>query len=584
MDSGDYFGHASPVHTIDSASTYWSPFQSITSASSTTSRAHSPTTSITNFSGSMYGAHAHSTHGIARPGTSVSNTDTIQQQRLNDDKTRFLTDLRQTLTSLLLSDLGNLVFSTGSETDGWFAELGQDCIDRRDANERKAKKRRSRLRVIARKESFGNLRDANNAADAAALNQSTSESQSAAGAQPNRENESSATSDTLSSKKSSKSSRENLAEFPFTGAYQRLLRMFCVHPNPYAKLNALFELEHLIVASLTSGGPRRRLAWLRSAELEAEKYNQGGHCRPFEDAIDNLRERRSLTLQTPGLGSNRMPSGNLNSETRSVVNTSSAASNTDAIATVLQSLFRNAEIRPATLFRDLQFIASFVPASILDKTDRGKAFWDCAIAALGLKQEVCGTMVEMADELVGVYTSTRRGQPPAPESTASSSINGEDEARAQRPSPSAEQQASRTASTSPPTPPPPSTTYRLEDAARMWTITAKEGDPTSQRELALFYLSNPELVDRTTLPLSKPREVFKPAVMEKYGGGNGARLGAGQPHRPGTAGHGLGTDGGRRDVRSDGGLMCVAIHWMEAAEQGGDELARTFLGQNDLGL
>ncbi|KKY35510.1 hypothetical protein UCDDA912_g04471 [Diaporthe ampelina] len=505
-------------------------------------------------------------------------------QRLNDDKTRFLTDLRQTLTSLLLSDLGNLVFSTGSETDGWFEDLGQDCIDRRDANERKAKKRRSRLRVIARKESFGNLRDANNAADAAALNQSTSESQSAAGAQPNRDNESSATSDTLSSKKASKSSRENLAEFPFTGAYQRLLRMFCVHPNPYAKLNALFELEHLIVASLTSGSPRRRLAWLRSAELEAEKYNQGGHCRPFEEAIDNLRERRSLTLQTPGLGSNRMPGGNLNSETRSVVNMSSTASNTDAVATVLQSLFRNAEIRPATLFRDLQFIASFVPASILDKTDRGKAFWDCAIAALGLKQEVCRTMVEMADELVGVYTKTRRGNPPPPESTASSSINGEDEARTQRPSPSAEQQASRTASTSPPTPPPPSTTYRLEDAARMWTITAKEGDPTSQRELALFYLSNPELVDRTTLPLSKPREVFKHAVMEKYGGGNGARVGAGQPHRPGSAGHGLGMDGGRRDVRSDGALMCVAIHWMEAAEQGGDELARTFLGQNDLGL
>ncbi|KAK7710870.1 hypothetical protein SLS64_005775 [Diaporthe eres] len=584
MDSGDYFGHASPVHTIDSASTYWSPFQSITSASSTTSRAHSPTTSITNFSGSMFGSHTHANPGIARPGTSVSNSDTIQQQRLNDDKTRFLTELRQTLTSLLLSDLGNLVFSSGSETDGWFGDLGQDCIDRRDANERKAKKRRSRLRVIARKESFGNLRDANNAADAAALNQSTSESQSATGAQPNRDNESSATSDTLSSKKASKSSRENLAEFPFTGAYQRLLRMFCVHPNPYAKLNALFELEHLIVASLTSGSPRRRLAWLRSAEFEAEKYNQGGHCRPFEDAIDNLRERRSLTLQSPGFGSNRMPGGNLNSETRSVVNTSSTASNTDAIATVLQSLFRNAEIRPATLFRDLQFIATFVPASILDKTDRGKAFWDCAIAALGLKQEVCRTMVEMADELVGVYTQNRRGQPPAPESTASSSINGEDEARAQRPSPSAEQQASRTASSSPPTPPPPSTTYRLEDAARMWTITAKEGDPTSQRELALFYLSNPELVDRTTLPLSKPREVFKPAVMEKYGGANGARIGAGQPHRPGTAGHGAGMDGGRRDVRSDGALMCVAIHWMEAAEQGGDELARTFLGQNDLGL
>lgn len=383
-----------------------------------------------------------------------------------------------------------------------------------------------------------------------------------------------------------------MPEFPFTKAYQRLLRMFCVHPNPYTKLNALSELEHLIVASLSSGSSRRRLAWIeraRSAELEAERNGQPGRSRPFEEAMGNLRDRRFQTLQNPGLANNRMPSGNLNSETRSVINTSNtAATNTDAIATVLQSLFRSADIRPKTLFRDLQFIASFVPASILDKTERGKAFWDCAIAALGLKQEICRTMVEMADEIVGVYTKTRRGVPAAPESTASSSINGDEGTQTQRPSPSAEEQAKRTEVTSPPTPPPPSTTYRLEDAARMWTITAKEGDPTSQRELALFYLSNPELVDRTTLPLSKPREVFKQTVMEKYGGNTGTRygerIGAGQLHRPGSSGHGVGANGGKSDIRSDPALMCVAIHWMEAAEHGGDELARVFLGQNDLGL
>jgi hypothetical protein len=27
--------------------------------------------------------------------------------------------------------------------------------------------------------------------------------------------------------------------------------------------------------------------------------------------------------------------------------------------------------------------------------------------------------------------------------------------------------------------------------------------------------------------------------------------------------------------------MCVAVHWMEAAEQGGDELATSFLRQNE---
>ena len=60
----------------------------------------------------------------------------------------------------------------------------------------------------------------------------------------------------------------------------------------------------------------------------------------------------------------------------------------------------------------------------------------------------------------------------------------------------------------------------------MWAITAKEGSATAQRELALFYLSNPEAVGRTTLPLSKPREVFKQAVMEKYGRGKSTSSGA----------------------------------------------------------
>ncbi len=147
----------------------------------------------------------------------------------------------------------------------------------------------------------------------------------------------------------------------------------------------------------------------------------------------------------------------------------------------------------------------------------------------------------------------------------------------------------------------------------MWTITAKEGDPTAQRELAIFYLSNPELVQRTTLPLSKPREVFKQTVMDKYGGGGGgggsgsryhhhhhhgaqgraaqgagAGGGAGQGGGAGGAGGGGGAGGkedvGLGDVRSDPALMCVAIHWMEAASNGGDELAKTFMAQNEMGL
>src|SRR5205823_6121354 len=121
------------------------------------------------------------------------------------------------------------------------------------------------------------------------------------------------------------------------------------------------------------------------------------------------------------------------------------------------------------------------------------------------------------------------------------------------------------------------------DAAHMMTITAKEGDPTAQRELGFFIRSNPELVGRPTLPLSKGREVFKQTVMEHYGPTHhqpasryssevaGLRLGGGGGAGPARVG---------ADVRTDPALMCIAIHWMESATRGGDKLAKMFLAQN----
>jgi len=250
-----------------------------------------------------------------------------------------------------------------------------------------------------------------------------------------------------------------------------------------------------------------------------------------------VKERRSQALQSA------LPSTGLvyqsrqsNSETRSIL--SGGATNTDAITKELQMLFRDPYIRPKSLFRDLQMIASFVPPSILDRSDKGKAFWNTGLAALKVKSEVCRTMVEMADEIIAARAHTRKsaGEGGVPVAEAVPSATG--------------------------TPPPPSSTYKLDDAGKMWAITAKEGYATAQRELALFYLANPEFVERTTLPLSKPREVFNQVVMANPADGPA-----------------MGTNEG--DVRNDAGLMCVAVHWMEAAEQGGDELATSFLRQNE---
>lgn len=630
-DSQDYFGVSSPVHTIDSSTTFWSPFQAAIAPSSAASRAQSPTTSVTNLSAVFSQPnHQHlpsqSHHSAGRPGTSASSNETVYQQRISEEKARFLTELRQTLTSLLLSDLGNLVFARGSETDGWFEGLGQECIDRREALRRRAPKpaRKSskaplKQRAMEKRRSLGSAETSSDKAGSDI--QSPGLAPESAGSHGN---DSSATSDTVSARTNSqKPHKDTMPEFPFTKAYQRLLRMFCVHPNPYTKLNALFELENLIVASLTSGSRKSRLAWARlevgspsSASDDHTVNSSTGRAKPLEEAIDNVKERRSHTLQqhpvfsAPG-HAGRVSGGAGNFDTRSVGTTNPA--NTDAIANILQSLFRDPSLRPKTLFRDLQFISAFVPASILDKTERGKAFWDAGLAALNLKHDVCKTMVEVADEVVKVYTQTRSGgldPSPSPNnnrpgSTASSST------AAEGPRISHSSPGQGDAASNPPTPPPlPLMTYSLADAARMVTITAKEGDPTAQRELAIFYLGNSELVERTTLPLSKPREVFKQAVMEKYGGASRSGLGSSGNNRyhssatggrglgqgqasggiglgmgggVGGAGTGPGSDGpGVGDVRSDPALMCLAIHWMKAAEHGGDDLARTFLGQNEI--
>lgn len=522
MDSQDHFGMSSPVLTLDTAATFWSPFQR---------RASSSAASISS----------------QRPGTSSSTNETVlgKEDRLGQEKQRFLSDLKQTLTSLLISDLGTLVFSRGSETDSWFSgELGQDCIERKERAERKLR-RKFKRRTLEKKKSHRDLRSSAQKPDIsvdrlAALGENMERSGSNSTKSTERP-DSTATSvpghlpplESTASQKVSMKEPESL-DFPYRKAFHRLLRMFSVHPNPYTKLNALFELEHLIIAFLTPSKPQRLR--IRQESLSATvpvapapRFNAFGNdenahtvarANNLEEAIDNCKERRAHTLTTEPPS----PTTHRTSER-------SQPATTDMIVDVLQDLFRDADMCPKTLFRDLQFIAAFVPASILDKTERGKAFWDAGLAALGLKQDVCRTIVEIADEVVVYYTQTRK----------TSSIPADP--------------------TNPSTPSLEHMKYSMQDAGKMWAITAREGDPVAERELAIFYLTHPELVERVTAPLSKPRETFKAQVMEMYGNGSGGR-------------------GGDRD-RSDPATMCVAYHWMELSATGGDELAKKYLRQRE---
>lgn len=568
----EYFDRTSPAHGTD-FTTFWSPFQN-TASPGQMSRAYSPASSVTNlsiFSGTNphWGPSPSLGRFSGRPGTAASSTETIHQRRADSRMTRFLAELKKSLTSLLLSDLGTQVFSRGSETDSWFRGLGQECIDRRLALDRRAKQQRKekglrnsgRPRVIEKKKSFGNLRGAGDGMTdqpaAPALSPSSS----------------SATPTIYSMPIGSLPPQRD--EFPFRKAYSRLLSMFTVHPSPYAKLMALKELEDLILASISASGSRRsrRNRSDAGSSVITDEEDSGRRSSAFDSIIENVKERRSLAMQQsmhfPPSSYRRQES----SDVQSIM--SSYTNHTDAVVNELQSLFRDASIRPSSLFRDLQLIAAFVPLSVLDRPDLGKAFWNAGLAALQLKAEVCRTMVEMADEVVAARTQTRSA-------TATGDVHSVTEIPI----------------SSTGTPPPPSMSYRLEDAGRMWAITAKEGSATAQRELALFYLSNPEAVGRTTLPLSKPREVFKQAVMEKYGRGKSTSSGApgvgaagAIASATGARTSGVGTSGSgpsannaevkEGDVRNDPGLMCVAVHWMDAAMRGGDELATSFLRQND---
>ena len=337
MDSQDYFGMASPVLTIDSATTFWSPFQT---------RVQSPTTSI-------------SSH---RPGTASSTSETVmmKEEQAGLARQRFLIDLKQTLTSLLISDLGTLVFARGSETDAWFSgSLGQDCMERKDRVDRKTR-RRSKKRTLEKKKSFRDLRGAQRPDQADGHNER--EKLSNGTTQPTRENgtpdvhatgEYSSTSDAVNGSRSSLSKELNSPEFPYRRAFQRLLRMFSVHPNPYAKLNALYELEHLIVAFLTPSAPRRPR--IRQESLTAPHTPEVQHISAFgpseaaatapraknlEEAIDNCKERRSHTISRPAESSSpvyRVPEQQR--AAGSLPPNSINPASTDMIVEVLQDLF-----------------------------------------------------------------------------------------------------------------------------------------------------------------------------------------------------------------------------------------------------
>ncbi|KAI4261697.1 MAG: hypothetical protein L6R42_003109, partial [Xanthoria sp. 1 TBL-2021] len=308
------------------------------------------------------------------------------------------------------------------------------------------------------------------------------------------------------------------SSFPYRENYKAILERFSMNDDPQVKLQRLHELEQLISLSIQETLPSSSSARRQGDHKYATKTDSS-HLKSmlvprtkatsFEEVIANCTERRAGTMRFKNAAKTASRSPDRPSF------------GTDEVVNTLLSIFRDPELRPRTLFRDLQYIAAFVPAETLDQTPQGKAFWDAGLAALAFKQDLCDAMIVRATDITTYHISASSSSP------------------------------------TPPTALPADVAHTtLREAAELWIIAAKEGSATAARELGLLYLTHPELLPRTTLqPFSKPKEVFKTVGAKKEGS--------------------VAEEG-----RLDPVTFAVVFHWMEVAANGGDKDARDFLKGN----
>ena len=427
----------------------------------------------------------------------------------------FAIQVKTTVTALLLSDLGYTLWNGGSETDSWINENNSgESIESQSLPQAPP--------IIAEP-----LSVASTSALSDALSDSTitinphdkaDDQNSTQPAQIDPSRHSDPFHDRQSNNKVADASRQST--FPFFMAFKSLLTKFSLATDPFVKLEVLAELESLVMFSIESSSQSGNIrheyyASLRnnvptSSILRSQGLNiPRTKATSLEEVMANCTERRAGTMR---FASSRPTSSN---GLRRIYD----PPDTDTVVNTLLQLFRNSDLRPRTLFRDLQFIATFIPSEILDQSAKGKAFWDVGLAALAYKEERCEAVIHRANRITNYHVSANKD--------TSSFMNA---------------YASDLIDTS------------LGDAAQLWVTIAKEGSPIACRELGLFYLTHPELLPRVTLPFSKSKDVFKSV-----------------------------TSSDRTSIETGGLdplTFAVVFHWMELAANGGDKDARDFLRGN----
>lgn len=309
------------------------------------------------------------------------------------------------------------------------------------------------------------------------------------------------------------------ATFPWRRAYRELLSQFSLAPSIEAKLQALYDLETLVVSRLQAKAHDNPHAESASPLMTSAAASLTSLAR----ATMTPAQEAYAPLMTPQMSKSSTEQDLV--DVKSVQSAKRPAGDdmpgTDAIVNELQRLLRQRDLRPATFYRDLQLIACFAPRDTLDMTDRGKVFYDFVLAALGVKKELAKDLTAWAGELLknrrvnmsmsmGVSLSlstdvTRLG---AASGYSTPTMPGSGTAT-----------PTSTAGTPGAFGGPGIDTD--EDASRALSFAAREGDPTAMRELALLLLERPDRVRPVFLPLSRATEIVSLHGHSRGGGDHG---------------------------------------------------------------
>ncbi|KAF2208341.1 hypothetical protein CERZMDRAFT_91588 [Cercospora zeae-maydis SCOH1-5] len=279
--------------------------------------------------------------------------------------------------------------------------------------------------------------------------------------------------------------KPSMMRFDFDNAFENLMQKFAACSNPTTKLKCLYEIDRLLVPYMKE---------------------QRSNMSPVASFVKGMQD---LKLHT------------------------GAENSTETRIVGFRNIFAKSSLRPKTIFRDMQSIASLLPAAVLHNPLEGEAFTNAAVAITRLKTEVTSIMVETADSIIA-YHSNNRGHGRSP----SMAQQERDSATFAAPSPPAEDVAR----------------HSMADAAHLLQIAAKEGHSVAQRELGTLYLTHPELMDRIIAPFTRPKDVFKEELEARW-------------------------KKNQDPQRLDPLIMCVAHHWMALSSKANDSLAKETLKQ-----